>query len=83
MDFRNYYIAHFSKFVKKGARRIATSKFSDRIEAVSFKNPDGSVVCVVLNRTDCDIDYTLRIFGNLISAKSEAHSIVTYVFENV
>ena len=78
-----YYIAHFSKFIKKGARRIATSKFSDRIEAVSFKNPDGSVVCVVLNRTDCDIDYTLRIFGNLISAKSEAHSIVTYVFENV
>ena len=78
-----YYIAHFSKFIKKGAGRIATSRFSDKIEAVSFKNPDGSVVTVVLNRTDSDVDYTLRIAGNLVSAKSEAHSIATYLFENI
>ena len=76
-----YYIGHFSRFVKKGARRVATSRFSDRIETVSFKNPDGSVVTVVLNRTDSDIDATLRISGSLIEIKSEAHSIATYIFE--
>ena len=78
-----YYIGHFSKFIKKGARRIATSRFSEKIETVSFKNPDESIVCIVLNRNDFDIDATLRIAGKLINIKSEAHSITTYIFENV
>lgn len=77
-----YYIGHFSKFIKKGARRIATSRFSDSIEAISFKNPDSSIVTVVLNRTDSDTDIVLRIAGSLVDVKAEAHSIATYIFEN-
>lgn len=75
-----YYIGHFSKYVKKGAKRIGSSRWSTELETVSFKNPDGSIVSVVLNTTDNDIDFTFKIKENLIRGKAEAHSIATYIF---
>ena len=75
-----YYIGHFSKFVKKGAKRIGSSKWTYEIETVSFKNPDGSIVSVVLNMTDKDKDFFFSIDGEMVKAKSEAHSIATYIF---
>jgi glucosylceramidase len=75
-----YYIGHFSKFIKKGARRIGSSKFSAKLETVSFKNPDGSVVTVVLNSTDETIPFAFKICGNMIECTAEAHSIATYIF---
>ena len=76
-----YYIGHFSKFVKKGAKRIGSSKWSQEIETVSFKNPDGSIVTVVLNATDNDLDFNIVLNGKIITAKAEKHSVATYVFE--
>lgn len=75
-----YYIGHFSKFIKKGARRIGSSKFSAKLETVSFKNPDGSVVTVVLNCTDESIPFAFKICGNMIECTADAHSIATYIF---
>lgn len=75
-----YYIGHFSKFVKKGAKRIGSSKWISDIDTVSFKNPDGSIVSVVLNRSDSDRVFCFSIDGEMIKGTSEAHSIATYVF---
>ena len=75
-----YYIGHFSKYVKKGAKRIGSSRWSTELETVSFKNPDGSIVSVVLNTTDNDIDFTFKIKEDLVRGKAEAHSIATYIF---
>lgn len=77
-----YYIGHFSKYVRKGAKRIGSSRFNDKLETVAFKNPDGSIVSVVLNRTDDDVEFSLRINGKLINTKAEAHSIATYIIED-
>ena len=45
-----YYWAQFSKFVKRGAERIASTPSPDQeIESTAFQNPDGSIVVVVLN----------------------------------
>ncbi len=77
-----YYIGHFSKFVKKGAVRIGSSKWTDKLETVSFKNPDESVVTVVLNRTDERIEFAFNLFGEMIEAEAEPHSIATYIFKN-
>lgn len=77
-----YYIGHFSKFVKKGAKRIGSSKWTYEVDTVSFKNPDGSIVSVVLNMTDNDKAFFFCIDGEIVKAKSEAHSIATYIFEN-
>ena len=76
-----YYIGHFSKYVQKGARRIGSSKWSKAVETVSFKNPDGSIVSVVLNRSETDEKFAFRLYGKMIECKAEAHSIATYIFE--
>lgn len=43
-----YALAQFSKFVKRGARRISCT-VAEPLQAVAFKNPDKSIVVVVLN----------------------------------
>lgn len=76
-----YYIGHFSKFIKKGAKRVASSSYTQDLETVSFKNPDNSVVSVVLNRTDKDIPFAFRINGKVVDTTQPARSISTFIFE--
>ncbi len=77
-----YYIGHFSKYVQKGAKRIGSSKFTNMLETVAFKNPDGSIVSIVLNPTEVDFDFAFRCSGKLIKCKAESHSIATYIFKD-
>jgi len=77
-----YYIGHFSKYVKKGAKRIGSSKWTADLDTVSFKNPDGEIVTVVLNRGEEELDFGIRINGEIINGKAEAHSIATYIFKD-
>ncbi|WP_392347365.1 glycoside hydrolase family 30 beta sandwich domain-containing protein [uncultured Polaribacter sp.] len=58
-----YYIGHFSKFIKPGALRISTTTSRTDIESTSFKNKDGKIVTVVMNKTDAKMGYKL-IVGN-------------------
>jgi glucosylceramidase len=48
-----YALAHFSTAIKKGAVRIASTlqnkSETDKIECISFRNPDGTVVAVLTN----------------------------------
>lgn len=76
-----YYIGHFSKYVKVGAKRIGSSKCNDGIELVSFKNPDGSFVSVVLNRTEDEQKISFSLEGKLVDTVIEPRSIATYIFE--
>lgn len=76
-----YYIGHFSRYIKKGAKRIGSSKWSQGLDTVSFKNPDESIVTIVLNMTDKEMDFHISLNGEFIKAKAEAHSIATYIFE--
>lgn len=75
-----YYIGHMSKYVKKGAKRIGSSKWTSDLETVSFKNPDGSVVTVVLNMTNKEVSFAISINEQIVEVKSEARSISTYIF---
>jgi len=76
-----YYIGHFSKYIKKGAKRIGSSKWTHEIDTVSFKNPDGTIVSVVLNMTDKNKEFCFSIEGEMIEGTAEAHSIATYIFQ--
>ncbi|MGE5557811.1 MAG: glycoside hydrolase family 30 protein [Bacillota bacterium] len=75
-----YYLGHFSKFIRPGARRIGCSSFTDKLEACAFRNKDGSRAAVVLNRGDAEIPFTLRCECGLADAASPAHSIMTMVY---
>lgn len=74
-----YYIGHFSKFIKPGAKRIGFSKFTNKLEITSFKNIDNSIIIVVLNRTNENIKYYINLRGELMKDNIDSHSIITYV----
>lgn len=74
-----YYIAHFSRFVATGARRIVSSGGPAGIESVAFVNPDGTVVSVVLNKNDSPADFTMTVGGQTLGCAIPAHAIQTYL----
>jgi glucosylceramidase len=74
-----YYIGHFSKFIKPGAKRIASSPSRSALISTAFQNPDGKISVVVMNKTDKEVPYFLWIDGNAAETKSPPHSIQTLV----
>ena len=74
-----YYIGHFSKFIRPGAKRIGASSNRDALQTTAFRNPDGSVAVVVMNQTDKPLDFQLWMAGNAAKTTSAAHSIMTLV----
>lgn len=72
-----YYIGHFSKFVRRGATRIAVTKYTDALHVCAFRNPDGTLVCILQNSCDLDLPVTLRLDGKCTGIQTEAHSVST------
>jgi glucosylceramidase len=75
-----YYIGHVSKFVRPGARRVATTSNDDDLLASAFTNPDGRHAAVVMNKTDGDKAFALWVDGRAAKARAPAHSILTLVW---
>ena len=77
-----YYIGHFSRFIRPGAKRILVSKYSPDIEATAFENEDGTKVLVLLNRSESDIPFVLNAGGeNSGKMEIRSHSIMTCCWE--
>lgn len=75
-----YYIGQFSKFIKPGAKRIASSASRTQLLATAFRNPDGKIVVIVMNQGDKNIPYFLWIKGNAAELNALPHSIATLIF---
>jgi len=75
------YLGHFSKFIRPGAKRIASSSNRDILQTTAFMNPDGSVVVIVLNTSDKEQAYQLAIKNQAAQGTSLPHSISTLVVE--
>ena len=45
------YLAHFFHFLRAGAVRIAAAPSKNALECTAFRNPDGKIVLMVMNRT--------------------------------
>ena len=79
-----YYIGHFSKYIKSGAKRIAFSQYTDSLEMTSFKNVDDSITIVLFNRTNLNKEYNLVINADkpeeniVLHDNLDSHAIVTY-----
>jgi glucosylceramidase len=74
-----YYIGHFSKFIKPGAKRISCSTNRDKLQSTAFLNPDGKMVVVILNLSDSKLPFKLWIAGKAAPVTSLPHSIMTVV----
>jgi glucosylceramidase len=75
-----YYIGHFSKFVRPGAKRIASSPSRSQLLSTAFINPNGKVSVVVMNKSEQKISYYLWLDGQAAEVSSLPHSIQTLVF---
>jgi glucosylceramidase len=75
-----YYIGHFSKFVRPGAKRVVSSPSRSQLLSAAFVNSDGKVSVVVMNKSDQKVSYYLWVNGNAAEVSSLPHSIQTLAF---
>ncbi|MEI6062715.1 MAG: glycoside hydrolase family 30 protein [Bacteroidota bacterium] len=76
-----YYIGHFSKFIRPGAKRITSAVSRGQLLSTAFVNPDGKIAVVVMNQSGDTIPYRLWIAGQAAEVTSLPHSIQTLVVE--
>ena len=74
-----WYIAQFAKYIRPGARRVVASSNRDKLQTTAFLNKDGSLVVVVMNQSEENLDYSLWINGKACKSTSQAHSIATWI----
>ncbi|HEX6193281.1 MAG TPA: glycoside hydrolase family 30 protein [Chitinophagaceae bacterium] len=74
-----YYIGHFSKFIKPGAKRIAATASRSQLLTTAFRNEDGKVVVVVMNQSNKPTPYYLWIKGEAVALNALPNSISTLV----
>ena len=80
-----HYLGHFSRFILPDAQRILCTRHTTALETTAFRNPDGSLVLVALNRTDRGIRFTLTsdagaLAKRVASVEAPPHSIQTLVW---
>jgi len=76
-----YYIGHFSKYIKPGAKRIVSSSSRDKLLTTAYLNPDGKIAVVVMNPNDAKVVYSLWIKGKAVAVSSFPHSISTLMVD--
>jgi glucosylceramidase len=75
-----YYIGHFSKFIKPGAKRIhAQSNLPAKVYQTSYINPNQELILVVQNESDQKVDVTVVLNDQGQTLSLLPHSIVTCV----
>jgi len=75
-----YYLGHFSKYIKPGAKRISTTVSQSFLLAASFVNPDGSFATVILNKTDKPVDFNFYVADREAEWTIPARAIQTVVY---
>jgi glucosylceramidase len=74
-----YYLGHFTRFIKPGSRRVLCASTRQDLEATAFINPDSTVATVVMNRTENNIQFALRVGETRMLAELPPRSIATYL----
>lgn len=76
-----YTLGHVSKFVDQGARRIgSTTQGPGGVQNVSFENPDGTRVSVVLNSARSARTFSLTENGKSLAYKLPAGAVATFTW---
>lgn len=74
-------LAHFSKYIKRGARRIIVRKLDvpPNFDVVAFENPDGTAVVVVANTDTYDSMLNLKVGEKVVSLRVLRESVSTVI----
>ena len=74
-----FYIGHFSKFIRPNAKRVSTTSSRSHLLSTSFQNEDSSLVTVIMNQSDQEIEYKLYVGSDAVKLKIPSHAIQTHV----
>ncbi|MDI9342156.1 MAG: glycoside hydrolase family 30 protein [Sediminibacterium sp.] len=74
-----YYIGHFSKFIRPGARRASCVSSYAALLTTSFVNKDGKVIVIVMNKEDKPLTYKLFFTDKMVKINCPARSIQTLI----
>jgi glucosylceramidase len=74
-----YIVAHASKFVRPGSLRI-DSNIPEGLPNVAFKTPAGKVVVIVLNDSDSEKTFNLKVGKETFTTSIVSGSVGTFVF---
>jgi len=74
-----YYLGHFARYIRPGARRILCSSSQAGMEAVACVNPDGKLAVVVQNRNQEAIKFNLKSRHTATPLTLPGHAIATYL----
>lgn len=73
-----YALAHASKFVRPGARRVESTSGVGGLESVAFRNPDGSKAMIVLNTAAEERDFGVDSGDGWFSYSLPAGAVATF-----
>ena len=74
-----WYLGHFSKFIRPGARRVEAASSRSNLLTTAFANTDGQLATVVMNQTDQAVDYNFFVGKDEARLSIPAHAIQTLV----
>jgi glucosylceramidase len=75
-----YYIGHFSKFIRQGAKRISSTASRSQLLTTSFLNDTGQVVTIVMNQSSEKLNYFLCVGTQAATLSILPHSIQTLIY---
>jgi glucosylceramidase len=70
-------MGHFTRYIKPGARRVSATTSRSTLDTVAFRNTDGKLAVVVMNRSDVAQRYRLMIDGAETAVEIPARAIQT------
>ncbi|MBE3132266.1 MAG: hypothetical protein IMZ55_02250 [Acidobacteria bacterium] len=69
-------LAHYSRIIKRGARRFESEGSLEKVSHVAFANPDGSCAAVLTN-AGADRTARLRLAGKAVDVALPADSVMS------
>lgn len=76
-----FYLGHFSKYIRPGAKRVSTVSSVSFLISTSFINENGKMATVVMNSSDKEMNYKLYVGANVgTSITIPARAIQTVIY---
>ena len=75
-----YCLAHFSRYVRPGAVRVANSSSGAGLEVTAFKNQDDAIVVTVLNKSANAVAFKIKQGTQAIKPTIPAHALMDFIY---
>ncbi|ASF40702.1 glucosylceramidase [Halobacillus halophilus] len=76
-----YYIGHFSKYIRPGAKRVKVNSSAESLSLTAFKNNPNEIIVVLLNETEEDQSTKIEMQDYYSEVHLPKRSITTCIIE--